>query len=224
MSKVHPLPQLPLQFRRLEESDMLETARQFYKTMDKRRSVRDFSPDPVPQAIIESCIAAAGTAPSGANRQPWHFAVVKDPAVKKEIREGAEEEEREFYEQRAPQEWLDALAPIGTDANKPFLETAPYLIVVFAQKFSSDEDGEKLKNYYTTESVGIATGLLIAALHQAGLGTLTHTPSPMKFLNSILGRPQTERPLMILVAGYPAQDATVPDITRKPVSDIYTII
>ena len=224
MSKVHPLPQLPLQFRRLEESDMLETARQFYKTMDKRRSVRDFSPDPVPQAIIESCIAAAGTAPSGANRQPWHFAVVKDPAVKKEIREGAEEEEREFYEQRAPQEWLDALAPIGTDANKPFLETAPYLIVVFAQKFSSDEGGEKLKNYYTTESVGIATGLLIAALHQAGLGTLTHTPSPMKFLNSILGRPQTERPLMILVAGYPAQDATVPDITRKPVSDIYTII
>jgi nitroreductase len=182
--------------------------------------VRDFSNKPVPKEIIENCLRAAGTAPSGANHQPWHFVVISDPELKHKIREGAEEEEREFYESRAPQDWLDALAPLGTDANKPFLEIAPYLIVIFGEKFSFDTEGNKLKNYYVSESVGIATGILITALHNAGLASLTHTPAPMKFLSELVGRPATEKPYMILVTGYPAENAEVPAITRKSLEEI----
>jgi iodotyrosine deiodinase len=203
---------------------MRERAEAFFEQMRTRRSVRDFSDREVPLEIIEQCLLTAGSAPSGANRQPWHFAVVSDPARKTEIREGAEEEEREFYQRRAPQDWLDALAPLGTDEHKPFLEIAPYLIVIFAQKFEVDNAGKKHKNYYVPESVGIATGLLIAALHNAGLATLTHTPSPMKFLNRILDRPDTEKPAMILVVGYPAEGAEVPDITRKSLKDIASFL
>lgn len=206
---------IPLDFTLLEEPEMLARAQGFNERLQKRRTVRDFSERPVPRDVIEQCLLTANSAPSGANRQPWHFAVVADATKKKEIREGAEEEEREFYTSRAPQDWLDALAPLGTDAHKPFLEKAPYLIVIFGQKFEVNDQGEKLKNYYVTESVGIATGMLISALHNAGLATLTHTPAPMKFLNKILDRPDTERPLMILVVGYPEADARVPDITRK---------
>ncbi len=206
---------IPLDFQRIEEDEMRQRAESFYQRIRTRRTVRDYSAEPVPRDVIENCLSAAGTAPSGANRQPWHFAVVSDPEIKKQIRIGAEEEEREFYTSRAPQDWLDALAPLGTDANKPFLETAPYLIVIFGEKFSHDDQGKKQKNYYVQESVGIATGFLIAALHNAGLATLTHTPAPMKFLNKILGRPDTEKPVMILVVGYPTTDAKVPDIERK---------
>ena len=206
---------IPLDFTLLEESEMFERAKALNELLQKRRSVRDYSDKPVPRELIEQCLLAANSAPSGANRQPWHFAVVRDAKKKKEIREGAEEEEREFYTSRAPQDWLDALTPLGTDANKPFLETAPCLIVIFGQKYEVDENGQKLKNYYVAESVGIATGLLIAALHNAGLATLTHTPAPMKFLNKILNRPNTERPIMILVVGYPEKNARVPNISRK---------
>lgn len=199
---------------------MLQGSGAFLEKMRTRRSVRDFSNESIPIEVIQNCLNAAGTAPSGANRQPWHFAVVANPLLKSEIRQGAETEEQEFYQHRAPQDWLKALAPLGTDAHKPFLETAPYLIVVFGQKFALDATGNKQKNYYVTESVSIATGLLLAALHSAGLATLTHTPSPMKFLNSILKRPSTEKPLMIVVAGYPADDACVPDISRKSLNEI----
>ena len=209
------LKTIPLDFTLLEESEMFERAKELNGLLQKRRTVRDYSNKPVPRKIIEQCLLAANSAPSGANRQPWHFALVNDAEKKKEIREGAEEEEREFYTSRAPQDWLDALAPLGTDANKPFLETAPYLIIIFGQKYDIGENGQKLKNYYVAESVGIATGLLIAALHNAGLATLTHTPAPMKFLNKILDRPDTERPIMILVVGYPEENARVPDISRK---------
>jgi nitroreductase len=211
---------IPLQFEPLSEAQMQERAAAFYHQVNKRRSVRSFSTRPVAREVIEHCLLAAGSAPSGANRQPWHFAVVANPTIKREIRLGAEEEEREFYERRAPQDWLDTLAPLGTDAHKPFLEHAPYLIVIFAEKFGVDERGEKTKNYYVPESVGIATGVLITALHQAGLATLTHTPSPMKFLNRILARPEREKPTMILVVGFPAEDATVPDIQRKALGEI----
>ena len=210
----------PLEFRSKSLADMQEAASSFYDTVRTRRTVRDFSDTPVPREIIENCLRAAGTAPSGANRQPWHFAVVSDPELKHKIREGAEEEEREFYESRAPQDWLDALAPLGTDANKPFLDIAPYLIVIFGEKFSKDEDDVKQKNYYVSESVGIATGILITALHNAGLATLTHTPAPMKFLNELVGRPATEKPYMILVTGYPTEDAEVPAISRKSLDEI----
>jgi nitroreductase len=203
---------------------MLERARSFRELASRRRSVRDFSGEPVPREVIEQCLLAAGSAPSGANRQPWHFCVVANSAIKKQIREGAEQEEREFYQRRAPEDWLEALAPLGTDDNKPFLETAPFLIVVFAEKYGLDDKGNKLKNYYVPESVGIATGLLINALHHAGLATLTHTPSPMKFLNSILHRPQREKPTMILVVGYPAPGARVPDIRRKTLSEIASFL
>ncbi|NKB33041.1 MAG: nitroreductase family protein [Pseudomonadales bacterium] len=206
---------IPLEFELLEEAEMVERAKAFNERLQKRRTVRDFSDKQIPRELIEQCLLTANSAPSGANRQPWHFAAVSDPGKKKEIREGAEEEEREFYTSRAPQDWLDALAPLGTDQNKPFLERAPYLIVIFGQKFEIDKKGSKQKNYYVTESVGIATGLLIAALHNAGLATLTHTPSPMKFLNKILDRPDTERPLMVLVVGYPEENAQVPAISRK---------
>jgi iodotyrosine deiodinase len=172
--------------------------------------------------VIKNAILAAGTAPSGANMQPWHFAVVTNPEKKREIREGAEKEERAFYQGRAPEEWLRALAPLGTDENKPFLETAPCLIVVFLKKYTIDEEGKEHKNYYPTESVGIATGILITALHLSGLATLTHTPSPMKFLNKILGRPDSERPFLILVTGYPRSNASVPVISKYQLDQIAT--
>jgi nitroreductase len=186
--------------------------------------VRDFSAEPVPREIVEIAIRAAGAAPNGANMQPWHFAVVSDPAVKRQIRGAAEEEERAFYNERAPEEWLEALAPLGTDWRKPFLETAPYLIAIFAQRYGLTEAGRKVKNYYVQESVGIATGFLIAALHHAGLATLTHTPSPMDFLGQILGRPANEKPFLLLVVGYPAPDAQVPAITKKPLEEIASFV
>ena len=203
---------------------MEQSAQAFYQQMAKRRSVRDFSYRPIPQSVLENAILAAGSAPSGANMQPWHFAVVQDPAIKKKIREAAEIEERELYESRASDEWLDALAPLGTDANKPFLETAPALIAIFLKKVTIDDEGVKHKNYYTSESVGIATGMLITALHQAGLATLTHTPSPMKFLTEILERPSHERPFLLLVVGYPEEGAMVPDIQRLPLDKISTFL
>lgn len=203
---------------------MHQRATEFCTDLQRRRTVRDFSARPVPREIIEHCLTAAGTAPSGANLQPWHFVVVGDPAVKREIREAAEQEEYEFYHGRAPQEWLDALAPIGTDEFKPFLETAPYLIAIFAKPFSVLPDDRKVKNYYVMESVGIATGMLITAIHHAGLASLTHTPSPMRFLNRILNRPENERPFLLLVVGYPTSDATVPDISRKPLGEIATFV
>jgi len=202
--------------------EMRARARAFCEDLSRRRTVRDFAARPVPREIIEDCVRAAGSAPSGANLQPWHFVAVSDPAVKREIRLAAEEEEAAFYAHRASEEWLAALAPFGTDARKPFLETAPWLIAIFEQKWGHDAEGRKVKHYYPKESVGIATGLLIAALHTAGLATLTHTPSPMKFLNRILGRPAEERPFLLLVAGYPADGAEVPDIHRKGLGDIST--
>jgi nitroreductase len=203
---------------------MRERLAQFYADVDRRRTVREFSDRPVPQEIIETALKADNTAPSGANLQPWHFAVVSGPETKRKIREAAEVEEREFYEHRASPEWLAALEPLGTDSNKPFLETAPYLIAVFLQKFGKLEDGRKVKHYYPTESTGLATGILITALHQAGLVCLTHTPSPMKFLNEILSRPSSERPFLLLVTGYPAIDAEVPDIERKPLEEFASFI
>ncbi len=195
-------------------------ANEFYEDIRNRRTLRDFSPNPVPREVIEKCLLAAGTAPNGANLQPWHFCAISDPEIKKQIREGAEVEEREFYNGRAPESWLNDLAALGTDEHKPFLEIAPYLIVVFAQAHRVDEAGDKHKNYYVSESVGIATGFLINALHQCGLATLTHTPSPMKFLNKILNRPDNERPFLILVTGQPAEGAKVPDITKMPLDEV----
>lgn len=204
---------------------MLKRAEDFQRDLQRRRTVREFSNRSVDPAVIEQCLLAAGSAPSGANLQPWHFVAVSDAETKKQIREAAEQEEREFYQRRAPDDWLQALAPLGTDEDKPFLETAPYLIAIFAQKFARDEAGHKTKHYYPTESVGIATGLLIAALHHAGLATLTHTPSPMGFLNEILQRPrETERPFLLLVTGYPAEAVQVPDIKRKTLSEIASFI
>lgn len=211
-------------YREFDTETMTRRAASFYEDVKRRRTVRDFSARPVPREVIESCVRAAGTAPNGANLQPWHFVAVSDPAIKRKIREGAEEEERAFYSGKAPQEWLDALAPLGTDEHKPFLETAPWLIVIFGESFGELPDGRKVKHYYTQESVGIATGILITAVHHAGLVSLTHTPSPMGFLNDILGRPSRERPFLILVVGYPADSATVPDITKKPLDAIATFI
>ncbi len=204
--------------------EMQRRAQEFYEHMDRRRSVRQFSDRPIPEGVIENCLRAAGTAPSGAHKQPWHFVAVRDSAVKRKIRLAAEEEERAFYGGRAPDDWLEALAPLGTDERKPFLETAPCLIAVFARSFGHGPDGEKEKHYYVQESVGIATGFLIAALHGAGLVTLTHTPSPMGFLNQLLGRPKEERPFLLLVTGYPASDAQVPDLSRSPLADIATFV
>ena len=215
---------IPLDFTQYSEEEMVQRAQQFYENIRKRRSVRDFSDKRVPGKVIEQAILAAGSAPNGANMQPWYFVVISNPSVKKKIRLAAEEEEREFYQKRASEEWLDALAPLGTNAEKSFLETASHLIVIFLKKFSYDEQGRKHKNYYTTESVGIASGFLISALHEAGVATLTHTPSPMKFLNEILGRPVNERPFMILVAGYPTNGCTVPAISKKPMAEIATFI
>ncbi|MFT7688958.1 MAG: iodotyrosine deiodinase [Candidatus Azotimanducaceae bacterium] len=213
-----------LDFTRFSEEEMLLRADQFYEEMRRRRTVRDFSSRPVSRAIIEQCILTAGSAVSGANMQPWHFAVVESPEIKSKIRVAAEKEEKAFYEEKAPKEWLDALAHLGTNADKPFLEKAPFLIAIFQQRFGLSEDGDKLKHYYATESVGIATGLLIAALHHAGLASLTHTPSPMGFLNEILQRPRSERPFLLLVVGYPEEDAMVPDIGKKPLSEITSFI
>ncbi len=204
----------------ISPDDMVTRAKAFYEEMNRRRSVRFFSSDPVPRAAIEYAIRTAGTAPSGAHKQPWRFVVVDDPAMKRIIREGAEAEEREFYTHRATPEWLADLAPLGTDWEKPFLETAPYLIVVFRENYRRLPDGSHGKNYYTSESVGIAVGFLIAALHHMGLATLTHTPSPMDFLNTILQRPDNERPFILLPVGYPAPDATVPDLQRKDLDEV----
>ncbi|MEM7347760.1 MAG: nitroreductase family protein, partial [Chloroflexota bacterium] len=198
----------------------------FYEVVNQRRTIREFSDRPVPRDIIETCLRSAGTAPSGANLQPWQFVVVSDPTIKSKIKEAAEAEEREFYNERAPQEWLEALAPLGTDEHKAFLTIAPYLIAIFAKSYDLLPSGKKVKNYYVQESVGLATGILITALHQAGLATLTHTPSPMNFLNEVLDRPKNERAMILLVVGYPADDASVPvkALEKKPLADIATFI
>lgn len=204
--------------------EMRKRAREFYQDLKRRRTVREFSSRDVPSEIIEDCLLAAGTAPNGANKQPWHFVVVEDQNMKKKIRKAAEEEEKEFYERRATDEWLEALEPLGTDEHKPFLEEAPYLIAIFAEKYGLAEDGEKTRNYYVKESVGIATGMLITALHQAGLASLTHTPSPMGFLNELLGRPSNETPFLLLVVGYPKEGVKVPDISKKSLDEISTFV
>jgi nitroreductase len=211
-------------YREYPLAEMQERALTFREEMQRRRTIRTFSTRPVPYEIIEECILAAGTAPNGANMQPWHLVVVSDPDVKEIIREGAEQEEREFYQRRASDEWLEALAPLGTDWHKPFLEEAPYLIVIFGLSNTILPDGTKRKNYYVTESVGIATGMLITALHHAGLASLTHTPSPMAFLNKILQRPANERPFLVLVVGYPAEGTTVPEISKKSLDEIATFM
>ncbi|MEZ5293559.1 MAG: nitroreductase family protein [Vicinamibacterales bacterium] len=218
--------QRPLDHLRLTPEESLARARAFAEHVARRRTVRDFSDEPVPRAVIEQCLQAAGSAPSGANLQPWHFVAVgsEDADLRRRLRAAAEDEEREFYAHRAPKAWLDALAPLGTDAEKPFLERAPWLIAIFVQPHGVAPDGGVVKHYYATESVGIATGLLIAAVHAAGLVSLTHTPSPMGFLNELLGRPAHERAFLLLVVGHPAADARVPDITRKPIGDIATFL
>jgi nitroreductase len=218
---VSDYPFVPLTtYREYPPAEMLARARSFRDDLKARRTVRMFSDRPVSREVIDTCLEAAGTAPSGANLQPWHFEVVTSPEVKRRIREAAEVEEREFYQHRAPKEWLEALAPLGTDEHKPYLEVAPYLIAIFAQRHGVSPAGEKLAHYYVSESVGIATGFLIAALHHAGLVSLTHTPSPMGFLNEILERPPSEKPFLLLVTGYPASDAEVPDIGKKELGEI----
>ncbi|MEP6590640.1 MAG: nitroreductase family protein [Gemmatimonadota bacterium] len=208
-------------YREYPVEEMVERSRDFAAEMQRRRTIRQFSDRPVPLSVIESCLEAAGTAPSGAHQQPWHFVVVSDPAMKRAIRVAAEEAEAEFYAS-APAEWLALLAPLGTDANKPYLETAPYLIAVFAQRYGLAEDGSRQAHYYVNESVGIATGFLLAALHHAGLATLTHTPNPMGFLGTLLRRPANERAVMMVVVGFPAEDVRVPALSRKPLSAIAT--
>jgi iodotyrosine deiodinase len=217
---MHQRPFEPLQFSSRTPEEMLQAAHEFYARIRTRRTVREFSPRPVTREIIEYALSAAGTAPSGANMQPWHYVAIADLDLKKKIRIAAEQEEKEFYTHRASEEWLKALEPLGTNENKPFLETAPWLIAVFLKKFSFDAHGHRLKNYYTAESVGISCGFLLCALHWAGLATLTHTPSPMKFLNGLLQRPKDERPYMLIVTGYPAENAMVPVITKKPLDRI----
>jgi iodotyrosine deiodinase len=218
MPTFHPLDT----YREYPAPEMIDRARHFAEEMIRRRTVREFSPRPVPRETIDHCLRAAASAPSGANQQPWHFVVVTDSSTKRQIREAAEIEEREFYGGRAPQEWLDALSILGTNEDKPFLEAAPYLIVIFAQAYGVDSQGHKKKHYYVPESVGIATGILITALHLSGLATLTHTPSPMNFLSTVLGRPSNERAFLILVAGYPSPTATVPAIFKKPFEEFAT--
>jgi len=211
------------EWRAVPLEEMRRRVAEFCAEVSRRRTVREYAETPVPREILEDCVRAAGTAPSGANRQPWHFVVVTDPLLKKRIRAAAEIEEREFYANRAPPEWLEALAPLGTGPEKPFLEMAPALIAIFVESYGRLPDGRKIKNYYATESVGIATGILITALHYAGLAMLTHTPSPMSFLNELLGRPSNERPFLLLVVGFPADEVRVPDIARKELRDILTI-
>jgi len=209
-----------LDFIRRSESEMLDSARRFYEEMNSRRSVRHFSPDPIPRSLIETAIRTASTAPSGAHRQPWKFVAVSDPAIKKKIRIAAEKEEKKNYDGRMPEEWLRALRPLGTDWRKPFLEIAPWLVVVFAESFGVEADGSRRKNYYVQESVGLACGLFIAAIHQMGLVTLIHTPSPMGFLSEILKRPSNERPFILFPVGYPAPDARVPNLKRKSLGEV----
>jgi iodotyrosine deiodinase len=222
-------PQMqPFRFQRLPAEEQLRRVSSFLQTMSTRRTIRSFSPEPVPFELIETAIKAAVTAPSGANQQPWRFVVVSNPEVKRQIREAAEVEEREFYHHRAPNEWLAALRPLGTDWQKPFLEIAPYLIVIFRMDYGLSRDAEghesKVKHYYVMESVGIAAGLLLAALHLAGLATLTHTPSPMGFLSKILNRPKNEKPYLLIPVGYPAAEATVPQITKKTLPQILEVV
>lgn len=209
----------------LSDEAMLAEARAFYDKMKRRHTVRDFSDRPVPRSVIEECVRAAGTAPSGANHQPWHFVAISNPEVKKRIREEAEEEERRFYDGGAGDEWLKALEPIGTNDHKPHLEDAPWLIVIFAQRWGHFDDGARFKNYYVPESTGIATGILLTALHHAGLVSLTHTPNPMKFLNKLLNRPDHEKPIMIVAVGHPRDDAKVPKVAKmkKPLDEIMTV-
>lgn len=204
--------------------EMQKRSEVFLNDIQRRRTVRDFSDKPVPREIIENCLKAAGTAPSGANRQPWHFSVISDSEIKKEIRQAAENEEMKFYGGRAPDEWLEALGPLGTDEKKPFLEIAPYLIIIFSEVHGLDSQGEKINNYYVSESVGIATGILITALHNAGLATLTHTPSPMNFLRRILKRGKNERAFLILVTGFPSDDVKVPNLSKKELKDYTSFI
>lgn len=211
---------IPYSGPRLAPDEQDARGRAFFGTMDSRRSVRDFADRPVPQSLIETAIRTASTAPSGAHKQPWTFVAISDPAVKREIRRAAEAEERAFYTSRASEEWLDALAPLGTDWEKPFLETAPWIVVLFAQRYAVKPDGSREKHYYVPESCGIAAGLFIASLHQMGLATLTHTPSPMGFLRDTLGRPTNEAAMILFPVGYPAEDARVPDLTRKPLADV----
>ena len=213
-----------LQFQKITFEEMDYNANQFFQKVSSRRSVRDFSRDDFPIDIIKNCIKSASTAPSGANKQPWHFVIVKDPKIKRKIRKAAEIEEKEFYGGRAPKEWLDDLNQFGTDWNKPFLEEAPYLIVVFSKKFDINDDGTNTKNYYVSESVGIASGLLLTALHSAGLVTLTHTPSPMAFLSDILNRPPSDKPYLIIPVGFPSENAEVPNIKKKTFKEICTIL
>lgn len=220
LKKFVPLKNFP----DFSKNEMLERSKFFKEYLRRRRSIREFSSKNIPIDVIKNCLLAAGSAPSGANKQPWHFVIVQNPDIKKKIRVAAEKEEREFYSNRAPDEWLEALTPLGTDYKKPFLEDAPYLIVIFEKKYCFDEKGNKIKNYYTKESVGISVGMLITALHYSGLGTLTHTPSPMNFLNEILHRPENERPYLILVVGHPAENVKVPDIKKKELKDISTYI
>lgn len=212
------------EYERYPEEVMLARAQALNERCQRRRSIREFAPDPVPRALIEHCLLAASSAPSGANQQPWQFVVVTDAQTKHRIRVAAEAEERRFYDDRASQAWLDDLAPLGTDAQKPFLEVAPCLIAIFSEKWHYDDTGAKQKHYYVSESVGIATGMLISALHEAGLAALTHTPSPMGFLREVLGRPETERPFLLLVVGYPAANVQVPDIRRKSLAQIATFL
>jgi nitroreductase len=214
----------PLRFQEYPREEMIQRASAFRAEIERRRTVRHFSDRPVPREVIDECLRAAATAPSGANLQPWHFVVVSDPDTKQKIRVAAEKEEREFYAGRAPSEWLEALSVLGTDEHKPFLETAPHLIVIFGEQYGTLPDGRKVKHYYVQESVGIATGFLIAAIHHAGLASLTHTPSPMGFLGEILGRPVNERPFLILVVGYPAENAVVPSIRKKRLDEIATFL
>ena len=213
-------PFIPYRPERLDPETMATRADDFYAFMDSRRSVRDFAPDPVPRELIERAIETASTAPSGAHRQPWRFVVVGDPAIKREIRIAAEAEEKKSYEERMPPDWLEVLRPLGTTWRKPFLEVVPWIVVAFEELYGFDDEGNKRKNYYVRESTGLACGLFIASLHNMGLATLTHTPSPMGFLRDILGRPKNERPYILFPVGYPAADAEVPDLRRKSLDEV----
>lgn len=213
-------PFVPYRRERVPPDEMERRAKEFYELMDSRRSIRDFTDDPVPRELIETAIRTASTAPSGAHRQPWHFVAVSDPEIKRRIRVAAEEEEKKSYEERMPDDWLEALEPLGTTWRKPFLETVPWIVVVFEELYGFDDDGEKRKNYYVPQSVGLACGLFIASLHHMGLATLTHTPSPMRFLSEILGRPKNEKPYILFPVGYPAPDAEVPDLRRKSLDEV----